>query len=220
MTLSKTIAFEKLIPGQAFTVLGNQIRFTKISGASGSMNAVDRAGQYYQFDAWNEVEIAFTPVAAAEPVKPNKLTLADLEAEIASEHHFTAAHGAATAPFDAVFYADREQAGEIKHTEVPDSLSQVTFCVIVLRNGHKVVGINYGPVDPAEFSAEDGRRYAREDAISKLWEPLGFRLRDELANARPALTAADAAADLAGTPRPDFGKAAGHSIDRAEQTGA
>lgn len=52
----------------------------------------------------------------------------------------------------------------------------------------------------------DGPSCAR--AIAKLWEPLGFRLRDKIARgalSRPALTEADAAADLAGTPRPDFG---------------
>ncbi|WP_243350869.1 Gp49 family protein [Stenotrophomonas acidaminiphila] len=137
---------------------------------------------------------------------PSKLTLADIEADIASEHYFTAAHGVATAPFDSDFYADRDLAGEIKHTEVPDSLSQVTFCVVVLHNGHKEVGINHGPVDPANFHAGMGRKYARDDAIAKLWNPLGFRLRDQMvrdALSMPALTDADAAADLAGTPRPE-----------------
>lgn len=155
--------------------------------------------------------------SAAEPAKPNKLTLADIEAEIASEHYFTAAqalcgyHPAIAALIEkatseALQLWDKARAAV--DAEVPPQLRLLTFCVLVLQNGHKAVGINHGPVDPAEFNAERGRQYAREDAIAKLWEPLGFRLRDQMlrdALSRPALTEADAAADLAGTPRPDFG---------------
>lgn len=119
--------------------------------------------------------------------------MADIEAEIASEFSFTAADGVL---------------GQSELGTKPASwtgLHHITICVLVLHNGHKVVGVNHGPVDPANFDAELGRKYAREDAIAKLWEPLGFRLRDKMARdalSRPALTEADAAADLAGTPRP------------------
>lgn len=141
---------------------------------------------------------------------PNKLTLADLDAEIANEAYFTAhdgIEGAAANAHEGAGIFDYEKAGIlVRHTDdvLEPHARMVTICLLVLRNGHKVVGINHGPVDPANFDAEAGRQYAREDAINKLWEPLGFRLRDQLANARPALTAADAAADLAGTPRPDW----------------
>lgn len=80
-------------------------------------------------------------------------------------------------------------------------LDQLTFCVLVLKNGAKVVGINYGAIDPAQHSAERGRIEARNQAVDKVYELLGFRLRDELA--RPVLTDADALADLNGTRRPD-----------------
>ena len=53
---------------------------------------------------------------------------------------------------------------------------------------------------PENFNAEIGRRIARENAEREIWPLLGFRLRDELA--RPVLTDADAAADLAGIHRP------------------
>ena len=145
-----------------------------------------------------------------------RLTLADLEAEIAGELYFTGGEGVAGAvaamsgSSEAMVLVDQDVA----------SLDQLTFCLLVLRNGAKFVGINHGPVDPAAFDAVVGRRYARENAIEKLWEPLGFRLRDELhaesctgirlvqtcaldEQHSPALTLADADADVAGVPRPD-----------------
>ncbi len=77
---------------------------------------------------------------------------------------------------------------------------RVTVCELTLKNGFTVRGES-AVVFIENFNAEIGRRIARENAIEKIWPLLGFRLRDELA--RPVLTDADAAADLAGTPRPD-----------------
>lgn len=127
----------------------------------------------------------------------NKLTLADIEAEIAAEYYCSGAGAFSNNPLS------------VEHR---GALKLITLCVLILHNGHKVIGINHGPVDPAEFSAEDGCFYAREDAIKKLWEPLGFRLRDRLSSAKPigdeppdmskTLSFADSVADLNGTPRP------------------
>lgn len=151
----------------------------------------------------------------------SRLTLADIEAEIASEAYFTADDGIYGAGSRADF--NYEAGGiTVRHTDAVLELpaKMVTICLLVLHNGHKVIGVNYGSVDPAENKPELGRRYAREDAISKLWEPMGFRLRDMLrqtAENTPipdfplwerdetalVLTEADADADVAGTPRPD-----------------
>lgn len=125
----------------------------------------------------------------AKANKAPRVTPADVEAAIASEFYFTAADGVrgesemGTSP-----------AGRAK------SLELLTFCVLVLRNGFTVTGES-ACASPENFNAEIGRRIARENAERKIWPLLGFRLRDELA--RPVLTEADAAADLAGTPRPD-----------------
>lgn len=78
-------------------------------------------------------------------------------------------------------------------------LHLLTFCVLVLRNGFTVTGES-ACASPENFDADIGRRIARENAERKIWPLLGFRLRDELS--RPVLTEADAAADLAGIPRP------------------
>ena len=61
----------------------------------------------------------------------------------------------------------------------PPQLSQLTFCVLVLRNGFTVTGES-ACVSAENFDAEYGRKLAREKAIDKLWQLLGFRLADRL----------------------------------------
>lgn len=110
----------------------------------------------------------------AEFQKPVKVTTEDIEANISSEYYFTAEHGIEGAMGRLEFHA-RQPCGTHKGT-----LHQVTFCVLVLRNGTKIVGINYGSVDPAEHSVEDGRKYAREHAIEQVWPLMGYELRSRL----------------------------------------
>ncbi|MBO9679584.1 MAG: hypothetical protein J7556_15180 [Acidovorax sp.] len=127
-----------------------------------------------------------------------RVTPADIKAEIASEHYFNGFDGVAGAG-----YNEACPDGVLRPFTftAPGSLGLLTFCVLVLRNGTKVVGVNYGAIDPAQHSPERGRQEARAQAVDKVYELLGFRLRDELA--RPRLTEADSLADLAGTSRPD-----------------
>jgi hypothetical protein len=115
-------------------------------------------------------------VPKPKPAEAPRVTPAEIEAEIASEHYFTAADGA--------YQAGRgSDYTEIEWAAIKGPLGLLTFCVLLLRNGCKVVGINHGPVDPANFDAEHGRRDAREDAIRQVWPLLGFRLRDRLSAA-------------------------------------
>lgn len=121
-----------------------------------------------------------------------RVTPADIEAEIAVETYFTAAEG---------------HLGAGNGNYGPAELRLLTFCVLVLHNGCKVVGINHGPVDPAGFDPEYGRKDARDDAIRQVWPLLGFRLRDQLAG-----TVGDFSAhDIADAHRDSFaaGQAAG-----------
>lgn len=124
----------------------------------------------------------------AKADKGPRVTPAALQAEIVSEHYFTAAEGCA---------------GACNMNVRPDGwvtpLNLLTFCVLVLRNGFTVIG-HSACASPENYNKEIGERIARENAERQIWPLLGFRLRDELA--RPVLTDADAAADLAGTPRP------------------
>lgn len=97
-----------------------------------------------------------------------RVTPADIEAEIASEHYFTALDGVLT--------------GASVDTATADALSLLTFCVLVLKNGFTVTGES-ACVSPANFDAEIGRKIARQNAVDKLWPLLGFRLRDAIKEA-------------------------------------
>lgn len=107
------------------------------------------------------------------------VTLEQIEAEIRSEHLFTAAEGQAGAVGMAV--------GSL--AQCPAELSLLTFCVLVLRNGFTVTGQS-ACADPAKFNADMGRKLAREDAIRQCWKRLGFRLRDQIAAEQGAAPAA------------------------------
>lgn len=100
-----------------------------------------------------------------------RVTLADIEAEIVGEHYFTAAQGA----------GHPEALNPRDFGDVPAELALLTICVLRLRNGTKLVGINYGAIDPDQHDADLGRKEARDDAVEKIWQLLGFRLRDKLA---------------------------------------
>ena len=101
-----------------------------------------------------------------------RITPADIEASIASEVYFTAEHGVEGAMSRLELHA--------RHPGQTGTWSQVTFCLVALRNGTKIVGINYGSVDPALHSAEVGRKYARDHAIEQIWPLLGYELRNKL----------------------------------------
>lgn len=97
-----------------------------------------------------------------------RVTPADIEANIASEHYFTAADGVVGA------------LSEGENTNYPISLELLTFCVLVLRNGFTVTGES-ACASPENFDAEIGRRIARENAVQKVWPLMGYELRSKLA---------------------------------------
>lgn len=111
---------------------------------------------------------AATADAFAHQTAP-RVTPADLEAAIASEFFFTAADGVLGESEMGTRPAGRAA-----------SLSMITFCVLVLRNGHRVVGVNTGPVSAANFDPVKGRQMARDHALEQLWLPMGYALRDRL----------------------------------------
>lgn len=108
-----------------------------------------------------------------------RITPADIEANIASEHFFTAREGRMGA-IDNDTYVGREK-------PMPDNsdlkpLELLTFCVLVLRNGFTVTGES-ACASPENFDAEVGRKVARQNAINKVWPLMGYELRSKLAAA-------------------------------------
>lgn len=105
-----------------------------------------------------------------------RVTPTDVEANIASEHYFTAAEG--------VYGAELCQGKQPSMGKRP--LMLLTFCVLVLRNGFTVTGES-ACASPENFDAEIGRRVARENAVQKIWPLMGYELRSRLAaSAQPA----------------------------------
>lgn len=96
-----------------------------------------------------------------------RVTPADLQANISSEHYFTAEQGAEAA---APSYGDK----------YPQSLSLLTFCVLVLKNGFTVTGES-ACASPENFDAALGRKIARQNAEQKIWPLMGYALRSRLA---------------------------------------
>ncbi|SEF28498.1 Gp49 family protein [Variovorax sp. NFACC27] len=123
---------------------------------------------------------------AAKAVAP-RVSLADIEAAIASEHYFTAQHGVDGAMAKLELHQQHHDYDTLTQrppaTTPFQALSLLTFCVLVLRNGIKIVGVNTGPVSQENFDAEIGRTYAREHAVDQVWPLLGYELRSRLAGA-------------------------------------
>lgn len=103
-----------------------------------------------------------------------RVTPADIEANIASEVYFTGADGYNANPcYD-------PNGSPFDPLPAPPSLSLLTFCVLVLRNGFTVTGES-ACASPENFNAEIGRKIARENAISKCWPLMGYALKERLA---------------------------------------
>ena len=113
-----------------------------------------------------------------------RVTPADIEANIASEHYFTAGEGVIGA-FAAGEFDSRSSdvvilRRDIASTEVmKPSLNLLTFCVLVLRNGFTVTGES-ACASPENFDAEIGRNIARQNAVQKIWPLMGYELRSKL----------------------------------------
>lgn len=101
-----------------------------------------------------------------------RVTPADIEASITEEYFFTAEAGVR-----GMLLAT----SETEHPQVSPSISMLTFCVLVLKNGFTVTGES-ACVCPENFSAEIGKTVARQNAIQKVWPLLGYALQDKLHN--------------------------------------
>ena len=97
-----------------------------------------------------------------------RITPADIEDNIVSEHYFTAGQAIkATEPDDYVYF-----------TAEPH-LRMLTFCVLVLKNGFTVTGES-ACASPENFNAEIGRKIARQNAEQKIWPLMGYVLKEKI----------------------------------------
>lgn len=104
-----------------------------------------------------------------------RVTPAQIEAVISSEHYFTAREGVlGMLAADGVAATAYEQANA-----APQALGLLTFCVLVLRNGFTVTGES-ACASPENFDAEIGRRIARANAVAKVWALEGYLLKQIL----------------------------------------
>lgn len=99
-----------------------------------------------------------------------RVTPADIEANIASEHYFTAAEGCS---------------GACNMSMRPEGwvgpLSLLTFCVLVLKNGYTVHG-HSACASPENFDPVIGRVIARQNAVQQIWPLMGYALKERLAD--------------------------------------
>lgn len=93
---------------------------------------------------------------------------ADVEAAIMYEAYFT--------PGDAIVRNSRDNEFYLHH-------KQVTICFMILQNGHRIIGVNTGPVSMENFDADLARELARKNATDQIWPLLGYELRTKLAGA-------------------------------------
>lgn len=99
----------------------------------------------------------------------DQITPSDIEANIASEHYFTAEDG-----------VGRANRGQTSNTgKNPAALSFLTFCVLVLKNGFTVTGESYC-FNPERFNEQTGQTEARKKAVEKVWPLLTYELRTKL----------------------------------------
>jgi hypothetical protein len=104
-----------------------------------------------------------------------RVTPSDIKANIIDELYFTAGEASIGQEMDP---ADRPYVAAQAH-------NLLTFCVLTLRNGFTVVGTT-ACVSPENFDAAEGRKYARENAVEKVWPLMGYALKEMLSMLKEA----------------------------------
>ena len=109
-----------------------------------------------------------------------RVTPADIEANIASEHYFTAGDGYCGALTITPEFCQSGEDLETLLVSPPQALDLLTFCVLILKNGFTVHGAS-AVASPENFDAEIGRKVARANAVKEIWPLMGYALKQKLA---------------------------------------
>lgn len=124
----------------------------------------------------NNTDPGIEQAILAKGLTAPRVTPADLQANIASAHYFTAAEGATGRAWGEEVEDSRVIAAR---DALPESLGLLTFCVLVLKNGFTVTGES-ACASPENFNAEIGQRIALENAKQKMWPLMGYALKQRL----------------------------------------
>lgn len=130
-----------------------------------------RPGIFFKVNVMSDKDIE-SEIQAKGLTAP-RVTPDHIESIIAQEAYFTAEDGA----FGVAIKA-KHTGGEVNY-QPHESLSLLTFCVLVLRNGFTVTGES-ACASPENFDAEIGRKIARENAVQKIWMLEGYLLKQKL----------------------------------------
>lgn len=103
--------------------------------------------------------------AAAKVATHPRVTLADIEANIAFEYSLRGSDHMPGFPSD--------------NLAAWDALKLLTIHIIVTKSGFTFVGTS-ACASPENFNAELGRKFAREDAMRQMWLPMGYALKEKL----------------------------------------
>lgn len=121
----------------------------------------------------------------AKNLNAPRVTPVDIEANIATEHFFTAADGVTGAAANLNLTCRTAEVDTLAGEKlvIPyQSHRLLTFCVLTLKNGFTVTGES-ACASPENFDAEVGRKIARANAVAKIWPLMGYELRSRLAEA-------------------------------------
>ncbi|HCW3115142.1 Gp49 family protein [Citrobacter amalonaticus] len=100
-----------------------------------------------------------------------RVTPQHIESIIDGEYYFTAENG--------VLHNIHQQDELTRLTGYHDSLKNLTFCVLHLKNGFTVTGES-ACASPENFDTEIGRKIARDNAVNKIWMLEGYLLKQRL----------------------------------------
>lgn len=107
-----------------------------------------------------------------------RVTPDHIESIIKGEYFFTAKEGVIGAN-EGVAVRNENPVDNNQPLDDADSLSLLTFCVLVLKNGFTVTGES-ACASPENFDAEIGRKIARANAVEKIWPLEGYLLKQKL----------------------------------------
>lgn len=107
-----------------------------------------------------------TDEQAAAVAKAPRVTLDDINNNVAMEYTFTASKAIAGCP-----------------GEDDADMKVLTICLMRMKNGFVVIGKS-APASPENFDANLGAKFAREDCVRQLWPIMGYALRETLLAAK------------------------------------